>query len=155
MSLFVAYKLDLSKKTFLFLLFAVFLFSILFSPFFADAAGLVPCGGGEGEPSCGFCHLFQLAHNIVTFLLIPDNDLNNFAALVPILASILFALGGFFFLTAAGNPARLAQAQQIITATVVGLLIIYGSWLLVNLFLTSVGATIWGGVSEGWWKVSC
>ena len=56
--------------------------------------------------------------------------------------------------TAAGNPANLGRAKTIITATIIGLLIIYGSWVFVNLLLTSMGVAGWTGLGT-WWEIDC
>lgn len=118
--------------------------------------GLVPCGGcsarnaatGEcvtPEPACGTCHIFQLIKNILDKFLFP---------IVPVLAGLLFALGGFFFLASFGNPQFLGRAKTIMVATVVGLLIVYSSWLLINLILQAMGVAAWTGL-DAWWKITC
>jgi hypothetical protein len=137
------------------LLAPVLFFSIVFLviPFStAEADGLVPCGG-EGEDPCNFCHLFQLGANVITFLLVPSG-FNNWIAIVPILAGLLLALGGFFFLISGTNLARLDQGKQIIKTVVVGLIIIYGAWLFLSLLLNALDITDWTGLDE-WWQIEC
>jgi len=130
----------MKKIIFSFLLFFVLASAtFLFVPAETNAQdGLVPCGG-EGQDECNFCHIFALAYNLVRFVLVPDANLNNGIAIVPLLATILLAIGGFFFLTSAGSGPRLEKAKQIITATIVGVFIIYGAWIFVSLLLDTFG----------------
>ena len=118
----------------------------------ADAAGLVPCGG-EGQDPCNFCHIFALVNNIILFFLVP-NDMNNGAAIVLILAALLFAIGGFTMLTSSGTPQKLDQGKNIIFATIIGLLIVYGSWLFIGMLLTVFDVAAWQGVGD-WWQIDC
>jgi len=106
-------------------------------------AGLVPCGQ-LGNP-CTLCDTFVLGQGILNIFLFPT---------VPIIAALLFAIGGFFLFTAAGSPQNLQRAKQIIIATVVGLLIIYGAWLFINLLLTTFGVADWTGLGT-WWEIDC
>src|SRR3989344_3992352 len=133
----------------------LFLLAILFVasiPLSATAQSLVPCGG-PGQPACGLCTLFELVHNIITFLLVPS-AFNSGIPLVLVLAGLLFAVGGFFMLTAAGNMNNLARGRVVIFSTVVGLLIVYGSWIVINLVLATFGAATFTGTST-WWQIEC
>ena len=111
------------------------------------------CPLDQEEPGCNFCHIFVLTSNIITFLLVPS-AINGLIAIVPIAVALLLALGGFFIFSSAGNPGRLEQGKKIITATVVGLLIIYGSWVFINLLLSAMGVAEWTGLGT-WWEVEC
>ena len=113
-------------------------------PTSADAAGLVPCGG-EGEAACSLCHILELLKNILDVFLFPT---------VPVVAALLVAVGGFFFLASFGNPARLQQAKTIFLAVVIGLLIVYGSWVFISMLLTSMGVAGWTGLGT-WWAIEC
>jgi len=138
------------KKIFLIIFFLVF-FSLTILPAQADAQGLVPCGGPT-QPDCNFCHTFALVNNIIKFLLVPSAL--NPAPIVLVAASLLFAVGGFFFFISAGSTARLERGKQIIIATIIGLLIIYGAWLFISLLLTSLGVIVWEGVGT-WFEIPC
>jgi hypothetical protein len=128
---------------------------ILF-PLLSSAAGLVPCGG-EGEPACQFCHLFVLFKNIVDFLLFK---------IVPPLAVLMLAIGGFMYVFAyfspaealsggaKGGPVLLSQAKKLISSVIFGLLIIFGAWLIVNVFFQMIGVQDWTGLKT-WWKIEC
>lgn len=117
----------------------------------AGSGGLVPCGG-ESQPACNFCHIFVLINNIIQFLLVPSAL--NPIPIIPVIASLLVAWGGFVWLTSAGSPQRVKQGQQILFAVVVGLLIVYGAWLFIELILSSLGAVNFTGTGN-WFEIEC
>jgi hypothetical protein len=121
------------KKTILISL--IFLFLITG---FAQGAGLVPCGG-TNEPACQFCDIFVLIKGIIDFVL----------KLVGVIATLMFIIGGFFFITSGGSPERTASGKKIVTATVIGLAIIFCSYLIVNTVFTFPGL-INANFGNGW-----
>ena len=122
----------------LFPLFAIAFLALAFLPFAANAAGLIPCGE-PGNP-CGLCHIFVLGENIINFFLIPDTSgPNKGFAIVPIVATILIIVGGFLLMTAGGNPDGFKKATAVLTAVVVGLIIIYASWMFLNALFSAIG----------------
>lgn len=137
------------------IIFLVILFFLVFSQ--ALAAGLVPCGG-RGEPPCQLCHFFVLFDNIFRFVLF---------TIVPPLAVLMLAIGGFMYIFAylspgealpgggKGGPNLLAQAKRLISSVIFGLLIIFAAWLVVNTFFMVIGVANWTGLGAGWWKINC
>ena len=109
-----------------------------------QAAGLVPCGG-HGEPSCTFCHFFELINNIVRFVMFN---------LVPVIAVLMLVFGGVMFLFAGAKPEMLMKAKGIITSTVVGLVIVFGAWVIVNTILTKTGIIDTPSILE-WYNIDC
>jgi hypothetical protein len=112
-------------------------------------AQLVPCGG-EDNP-CQLCHLFVLLDNVLDFI---------FLDFVPPIAIIAVVIGGIYFFTAGGDPAKVGKAKTVLTTVAVGLLIIYGSWLLISSFFLAIGVSEWTGLwgaEEGnrWFKYPC
>jgi hypothetical protein len=122
--------------------------------------GLVPCGKtapSQGESlevtnPCQLCHLLVMFQGIVNFFL---------TKIVPIVAVLMIAIGGFMYVVAyfeiggAGGPTLLSKAKSLFTYTVIGLIIIYGAWLFVNLFFQAIGVAEWTGLRAGWWKINC
>ncbi len=98
--------------------------------------GLVPCKLGE----CTICHLFELFVNIINIAL---------SCVVPLLATFLFLYGGIVFYLSRGIPEKINKGRNIMTHTVVGVIIIYGAWVIVNSFLIVLG------VSDDWAKIDC
>ena len=131
--------------------------SLFAAPEIAQAqAGLIPCGTGSptapGYVPCQLCHVFVLGNNIVKFLLVPSAL--NPIPIVLVIATFLFAWGGFVWVTAMGNPSRVQQGQQILLATVIGLLIVYGAWLFISLALDVFGVATFTGTGN-WWEIDC
>jgi len=104
---------------------------------------IVPCGG-EGDP-CQFCHIFVLLNNIINYVL---------TCLTPIVAGFMMVLGGFYFLIAGPSPEKVKQANSVITAAVIGLVIIMISWIFLNTFLDMIGVAEWTGLGT-WWEIEC
>ncbi|MBI2042483.1 MAG: hypothetical protein HYT21_01950 [Candidatus Nealsonbacteria bacterium] len=113
-----------------------------FSP--AQAAGLVPCGG-SGEPACNVCHFFQLINNLIYGFLF---------RIVPVIAALMFVVGGVMLLFAGAKPDLLNKAKSVITATVIGLLLIFGAWLIVNTILQKLGIIAMPSILQ-WYNVGC
>lgn len=148
------------KKTLPILTILFLLFSAV--PLTTDA-GIVQCGGfninpdgsvGSKQPDCGFCSIFQLINNIVIFFLVPSPSVNNGFAVVPLLATLLILVGGFYILIAAGQPERQKTGKDIITAVVIGLLVVYIAWIVINSILTFLGVAEWTGLLQ-WWDIKC
>lgn len=132
-----------------------FLFIILiFAPFSQVMAGgsgcptegLVPCGT-EGCP-CELCDFFVMFERIVNFILFE---------IVPVLAVLMIAIGGFMLLFAhsGGGSEMVSRAKKLFTSVAIGLLLIYGAWVIVNTFFGIIGVASWTGLKNGWWKIKC
>jgi hypothetical protein len=114
--------------------------------------GLVPCGRSCDDPCtaececapCTLCHLFVLFKRIIDFL---AKDV-----LFP-LAVLMIVVGGVMFLTAAGDPGRIGTAKKILTSVVIGLVIIFLAWLIVDtiiMFITPAGSPF-----QNWSTINC
>ncbi len=137
------------------LLFLTLSSSIL--PNFAFSAGLVPCGPGTDKPSCELCDFFVMINNIVKFFLVPDKDINQNVPIVPALAVLMVLIGGFMYILAAaggGGANMISQAKGLFKGVVIGLLVAYGAWIIVDTFLTVLGVSTWQGTGE-WWTINC
>jgi hypothetical protein len=143
------------------------IFSVLFlAPLLVQAQqGLVPCGGPNKLP-CQLCHFFVLFKNIVDFLLRPS-PLNSGIPIIPTLAVLMIVISGVMFMFAylgpgislpgggRGGPALLSQAKKLMTSVIMGLIIIYAAWIIVNIFFMGIGVSEWTGLKEGWWQINC
>ena len=90
-----------------------------------QAAGIVPCGG-NGEPLCNLCDIVSLGNNIVEFLLFK-------LALPLVVLTIIFA--GIEFLSANGNPGKIETGKKAFRMAILGLLIAFCAWLIVDFVL--------------------
>lgn len=96
---------------------------------------LVPCGR-TGMPECNLCHLWNLGSNIINFIV--------FNLSIPI-ATLLFVVAGFIFLISGGNEKRVDLAKTIFTNVVIGLVIIFCSWLLIDTLLKTIASSEFSG----------
>lgn len=130
------------------ILFLIVFLGVTFLPLVSFAEGLVPCGG-ETEPACQFCHLFVMFQTIIDFVLV---------YLVFPVATLLIIIGGIMFFLYAENPQKVEQAKSLLTATIIGLVVIFSSWLVIGLFFTAIGlsdfALSFTG-PENWFTVDC
>ncbi|MEA3296093.1 MAG: hypothetical protein U9Q27_03085 [Patescibacteria group bacterium] len=149
------------KKIFL----IIVLFSVL-APFQTASAGLVPCGCGAdsagcvcvsayedcacnhegGVCTCTLCHFFILFERIIEFVLFE---------MVPIISVLMLVVGGIYFFGAGGNPSMMETGKKIISSVVIGLIIIFSSWIIINSFFSFIGVSEWTGLEQGWWNIKC
>lgn len=126
--------------------------------------GLVPCGkcsvvGGVYDDDgnyqsggllvyfpCQLCHLFVMIKGIVDFILF---------RIIPIIAVLLLVYGGIMYVVSTGNPGTLTQAKSILKATVIGLVIIFASWVVINSVFMLLGIADWTGLRSGWFEIDC
>ena len=102
--------------------------------FFPDPdEGFVPCGKRSAtdstvviEEPCNICHAAEMGQNIINFLI---------RTVVPALAILIAAWGGFEMITAGGSETRYQSGRARLTKVVVGVLIVLVAWIAVNFFL--------------------
>ena len=108
----------------------LFLIALITLPLFSFAQGLVPCGN-PGQPACNTCHAFQLLHNVIQF---------GFLFLLLPATAIAFLIGGVLMLTAGGNETQVTRAKSILWNTIIGILIAFASWVIINTILNTIAA---------------
>ncbi len=64
------------------------------------------------------------------------------------LALIMFIYGGFTFLISAGSSDKIGQAKKIIIAAVIGLIIVFTSYLIIKFVLSSLGLDWQGNTNK-------
>jgi len=137
--------LIIMKKIFLSFFLLLFL-SAIFVPFFSQASecanqtGIVRCGIDATCP-CTICDFFSLLAHIYDFLVVK---------VTTILAVIALIVGGIFMLLSAGNPNLLSKGKSIIYAAIIGLALVFCSWLIINAVLTVIGYKD----LDNWWKTN-
>jgi len=116
---------------------------LIASPVLAICEGpIVPCGG-TGMPACKFCHFFVVLDNILKLV---------FTCFAPLVATLMFVVAGLFLIFSTGDPNMKKKAKDIITATVIGFVLIFTAWLIVDLFFTMIGVA---DLKGGWFKIEC
>jgi hypothetical protein len=81
------------------------------------------------------------------FLLIGINVSDIILGVVGSLALLMFVYGGFMFLISSGNSEKVTKAKGIIIAAVVGLAIVFASYLIIQFVMEAFGFT--GGFTGG------
>ncbi len=100
-------------------------------PFAASALTIDNVGG---TLTLGSADLKETVLNIITFVL----------GLLGLIAVIMILYGGFVWLTAGGNEDKVGSAKKIISAAIVGLIVILLSWAIVN-FVVKSTVNVTGG----------
>jgi hypothetical protein len=95
----------------------------------APSGGLVPQWCQAGCP-CSFCDLYNLADNIIGFLL--------YVIAIPVAAGA-FLYGGVLMLTSGGNPGQITKGRGVMTNAVIGMALAFFAWAILNTILSTIG----------------
>lgn len=128
--------------------FSVFLFAavIIFLPLDPALAqdgvgGFVPCGGAD----CNFCHLMQLGNSVLNWLF----------TIVFVIFGVIMVAAGFELVTSGGNRTRLDDAKKKLTNALIGIIIMFAAWLLVDTLLKGVLNEEFVEELGPWNQISC
>lgn len=99
-------------------LLATLLLSAIFLPTFVFAQGLVPC-----TDDCNFNDLITLIGNVLRYLI--------YMVATPI-AAIMFAIAGYYYLTAGEDAGKVKKAHDIFISVLWGFGIMLIAWALVS-----------------------
>jgi len=111
------------------ILFAIAAIAVLSVPFMASALTIDPSLGATLD--LGTADLYTTVLNIIRW----------FLGFLGLIAVVFVLYGGFTWLTAAGNEERISKAKKIISAAVVGLIIVLLAWAIVS-FVVNQSETI-------------
>lgn len=109
----------------------LFLFGLaLFSPIPSSADGLVPCGRNTDDPTttinetavCTLCHVIVGGKNIIDW---------GMRVMVAIGLVVITAMG-IWYIVSSGNDSMISQAKSGIKATLIGIAVMLGAWLLIH-----------------------
>jgi hypothetical protein len=76
--------------------------------------------------------------------------------IVPYLAIIMFVLAGILLFASGQDPQMPGKVKKMILYAVLGLVLIYGVWILVGSLLNILGVTQWQDpAGTGWFKIDC
>lgn len=100
----------------------------------------VTCQGSQ----CNACELLHTIMRVVNFCV---------KVLVPLIAVALIAWGGFTMVVQLkeGGADAAENAKKIITAAIIGLIIVYGGWAIVDMFMQHMT----GGTKVKWYDIPC
>lgn len=90
--------------------------------------GYTCTGGAErkmiaGEPLCTLQDLINIIYIVLHFAV---------AKLVPFLVVAAIVWGAFIIMTAGSNPNRLTEGRGVMGNAIVGLVIVWGAWAIIN-----------------------
>lgn len=107
--------------------------------------GFVNCEGN----GCSACNLVDMTNNIIKWLL----------GMIFIIFAALMTVAGFGLVTSGGNPSALSAAKAKFTNALIGIVIVFSAWLIVNTImvkLVSDGTTAGNITGWGpWSQVQC
>jgi hypothetical protein len=92
-------------------------------------SGIVPDGGKKATGD-------YTLNDMVSILPIYAN---RFLGIAGSLALLAFIYGGVMFLISAGNTERVTKARTIIIGAVIGLIIVFASFMIINFIITGLG----------------
>lgn len=143
------YNIKMVKK--FFLIFFLIFITILFIPDFAFAqecgTGMVPCGGPGCTP-CTLCDFFLMIQRVINYAL---------TRIVPAITALMIVIAGAMMVSAyAGQsgPDVISRVKKFLGSLIIGLLVVYLAWVIVNMFLMSIGVAEWTGL-RNWWEIQC
>ena len=110
----------------IFLLISLLFLTLFLAPILVNAQGLVPCNG----PDCTINSFFALLNNIFEFIV--------YFIATP-LAILMIIIGGLMILISAGNPNLAGLGKKILWASIIGLALVFCSWLIINFILGAIG----------------
>lgn len=108
----------------------------------------VPIGFPISKKSvrCVICHIFVTLDGVIDFVLLQ---------IVPAISTLLFIFAGLSYYQAMGTPEKLSKAKSLLFSVIIGLTIIYGSWIIINTAMSVLGLADWVGFGEGWFQIKC
>lgn len=113
------------------------------------------CVGGvltDGPMYCQLCHFFVMIDGIIDYVLI---------MIVPPLAILMLVIGGVMFYFGGAKPELLSTSKTLFKGVVIGLVLIYGAYMIVGLVLSVLGAADVNPVKDafnsqtGVFKINC
>ncbi|MCD6550260.1 hypothetical protein J7K24_01815 [bacterium] len=102
--------------------------------------------GGYRYVPCTLCHLLVMIEGAINFILIE---------IVPVVAVLILVVGGIILYFGGLSPSQLNQARSVLISAIIGLVIIYGAWVIVNTVLITLGIASWVGFGGGWFQIQC
>ena len=100
---------------------------IILIPISAGAA-IVTCNG----PNCKIEDFFDMLGKIYDFIV---------KTIATPLAIIAVSVGGILMLISAGNPEMFGLGKKVLWSAIIGLVLAYGSWIIIDFILKAIGAS--------------
>lgn len=141
----------MKKITFAVFFCLVFMFFMIPQPANA-AAGLVSCGLSsqdkpetpEVEGMCTTCDILKMVKTVIDFVTF---------TVTPIVATLLILIAGFILILGGASPEIIGTGKKMFTNTIIGVVIIYSSFMIANFFIKSFAGD-WD-TAKSWFKLDC
>ncbi len=116
---------------------------LCFFPIVAFAQGILPTETGKG-PSCASsnCGNYSLMDFLQLAVKISDWILGSVGAI----ALLFFVYGGFVFILSGGNEERVKEGKQILINSIIGLAIVFTSYIIIKFAAGLLGAGVTPGL---------
>jgi len=88
-----------------------------------------PIVEGDAGDILGFEELFGTISNAINTIIF---------CLVPPIAVLMLIIGGMIFLFSGGSPEIASKGKKVIFATIIGMVLVYGSWLIINTIMEAI-----------------
>lgn len=88
---------------------------------------------------CQLCHFFIMIDNAVDYVVI---------RIVPLLALLMLVVAGVMFYLGGMKPELVSRAKTVIKGVIIGFALIYGAYIIVNIFLIVLGAASINTIKE-------
>lgn len=143
-------KKNTRKKVALILGSFLLLFFLFASINGAKASNPIVIGSGEGESSTFTSKYKTGGYELNDLVRLGLRVAQIIFGVVGSLALLMFVYGGVAMLISAGNSEKVSSAKKILTAAVIGLVIVFGSYLIVEFVLNALGFTgsSWSSLPE-------
>lgn len=117
----------------------------------SGTAGLIPCGKNCDDPDttwvetqpCSLCSMILMGQLLIEFML----------KISAVAAILCIAFGGILYIFAAGNQGTIEKAKSIIKYVLLGFVIIFVAWALVDTILAMFGYIDPAGGE--WYSMNC
>jgi len=96
---------------------------------------LVSCGNDVTVTADGSSYVTENECTICDLQILAQNLINWFVAFAVLLAALLFVNAGVLYITSPGNTANVAKGHQILTKTLIGLIVVLAAWLLIDVVM--------------------
>ncbi len=114
------------------------------APAYGQGGILPPASGSSCEAGdATYCGNYQLND----FIILAVNISKWILGIVGSLSLVMFIYGGFTMLISAGSAEKLMLAKKIILAAVIGLIIVFSSYLIIKFALGTIGLN-WDGTKN-------
>ncbi len=97
--------------------------------------GLVKCsrdcnnnGFIDDEERCTLCDVLKMLQNLIS----------TFPAALMVWAGIFIVIGGIAMIISGGAPDKVSQGKRIISSVVLGLVIAFGAWIIINTVMNAI-----------------